>query len=86
VGVNKIPWAPSESIPAAIRKDFLSIRIMRIAQKGLFLNHCNIVGNLFRGIIYTFESIAMKSDIIFLMEGTLQRGSAPLSFYEEERL
>ncbi len=45
-GVNNIPCAASDSIAAVSKKSFLDIRAIRIAQKSLFLNRCNISSNL----------------------------------------
>jgi len=56
-GANTIPWAASDIIAAVSKKGFLDIRAIRIAQKSLFLNRCNILRNLHCLVGSLFESI-----------------------------
>ena len=56
-GANNTPCAASDNIPAALRKLFLDIWVIRIAQKSLFFYCCNLLRALIVSGFCSFESI-----------------------------
>jgi hypothetical protein len=57
ISANNIPCTASDTIPTRMRRGFLGIRDIRIAQKSHFLNRCNISDDLQYQGSYTAKSI-----------------------------
>ena len=81
-GIDNSIWAINDKAVAAARMDFLYIWI-RIAQKKLFYYYSGYVFYSSCVTYLTLKGLNLKSDIIFLMEGTPVRRARPHLFLEE---